>query len=39
MSKHEISFDPNLSDSIRTRTDFTYKITPDLISITDTGLG
>ena len=39
MSKHEISFDPNLSDSIRTRADFTYKITPDLISITDTGLG
>ena len=39
MSGHEISFDPNLSDSIRTRADFTYKITPDLISITDTGLG
>ena len=39
MSKHEISFDPNLSDSIRTGADFTYKITPDLISITDTGLG
>ena len=39
MSEHEISFDPNLSDSIRTRADFTYKITPDLISITDTGLG
>ena len=32
-------FQTNLSDSIRTRADFTYKITPDLISITDTGLG
>jgi len=39
MSKHEISFDPSLSDSIRTQADFTYKITPAVISITDTGLG
>jgi len=39
MSKHEISFDPNLSDAIRTRADFTYKIAPTVISITDTGLG
>jgi hypothetical protein len=39
MSKHEISFDPNLSDSIRTRADFTYKITPAMISVTDIGLG
>ena len=39
MSKHEISFYPSLSDSIRTQADFTYKITPAVISITDTGLG
>jgi len=39
MRKHEISFDPDLSDSPRTRADYTHKITPDLISITDTGLG
>jgi hypothetical protein len=39
MSKHEISFDPSLSDSIRTQADFTYNITPAMISITDTGLG
>jgi hypothetical protein len=39
MSKHEISFDPNPSDSIRTQADFTYNITQTVISITDTGLG
>ena len=39
MSGHEISFDPNLSDPIKTRADFTYKITPTVISITDIGLG
>jgi hypothetical protein len=39
MSSHEISSNTNLSDPIRTRADFTYKITPILISITDTGLG
>jgi hypothetical protein len=39
MSKHEISFDRSLSDSIRPQGDFTYNITPTVISITDTGLG
>ena len=39
MSKHEISFDRSLSDSIRPQADFTYNITPAVISITDTGLG
>jgi hypothetical protein len=39
MSEHEITFDANLSEPVRTRADFTYKITPDLIAITDTGLG
>src|SRR6516165_4791977 len=39
MSNHEISFNTKLSDPIRTRTDFTYKITPTTISIVDTGLG
>jgi hypothetical protein len=36
---HEISFNTNLSDQLRTRADFTYNITPTVISITDTGLG
>ena len=39
MAKQEISFNTKLSEGIRTRADFNYKITPDLISITDTGLG
>ena len=39
MSSHEISFNTNFSDPISTRADFIYKITPTLISITDTGLG
>ena len=39
MSNHEISFNTKLSDPIRTRADFTYKITPEVISIVDTGLG
>jgi hypothetical protein len=39
MSKSEISFNTELSEQVRTRADFTYKITADLISITDTGLG
>lgn len=40
MSDHEISFNnTKLSEQVRTRADFTYKITADLISITDTGLG
>jgi hypothetical protein len=36
---NEIAFDTNLSEPIRTRADFTYKITPTVISIVDTGLG
>ena len=39
MNSHEITFNTNLSDPIRTRADFIYKITPILIYITDTGLG
>jgi hypothetical protein len=39
MGNHEISFNTNLPEQVRTRADFTYKTTPDLISITDTGLG
>jgi hypothetical protein len=39
MSSHEISFNTNLSEPIRTRADFTYKITPIVISIVDTCLG
>jgi len=39
MSNNQITFNTNLSETPRTRADFTYKITPTLISITDTGLG
>ena len=39
MNKHEITFNTNLSEPPRTRADFTYKISPQLISIVDTGLG
>jgi hypothetical protein len=39
MSSHGITFNANLSEPPRTRTDFTYKITPTVISIVDTGLG
>ena len=39
MSRHEITFNTNLSEVRRRRADFTYKIAPTLISITDTGLG
>ena len=39
MSNHEITFNTNLSEPTSTRADFTYKITPNLISIVDTGLG
>jgi hypothetical protein len=39
MSNHEITFNTNLSEAPRTRADFIYKITPTLISITDTELG
>jgi hypothetical protein len=39
MNSNEISFNTDLPESIRTRADFTYNITPTMISITDTGLG
>ena len=39
MNSNEISFNADLPESIRTRADFTYNITPAMISITDTGLG
>jgi hypothetical protein len=39
MTNHEISFNTDLSEPIRTRADFTYKISPGVISIFDTGLG
>ena len=39
MSNHEISFNTDLSEPVRTRADFTYKISPVMISIVDTGLG
>ena len=39
MSSHEITFNTNLPEEVRTRADFTYKITPNVISITDTGWG
>lgn len=38
MSNHEIAFNTNLSEPIRTWADFTYKITPNVILIVDTGL-
>jgi hypothetical protein len=39
MSDNQITFNTNLSDPIKTRADFTYEITPKVISIVDTGLG
>jgi len=39
MSNHEISFNTDISDPIRTRADFAYNITPAVISITDAGVG
>jgi hypothetical protein len=39
MNKHEITFNTNVSEPPRTRAHFTYKITPTVISIVDTGLG
>jgi hypothetical protein len=39
MSKQEISFNTKLSEQIKTRADFTYKISPTVVSIFDTGLG
>ena len=38
MDKHEITFNTNLSEPPRTHADFTYKISPIVISISDTGL-
>ena len=38
MSGKEIGFNTNLSEPVRTRADFTYNMTPAMISITDTGL-
>src|SRR5262249_49515883 len=39
MSSHEITFNTKVSEAPRTQADFTYKITPTVISIFDTGLG
>jgi hypothetical protein len=39
ISNHEITFNTNLPEEVKTRADFTYKITPRVISIVDTGLG
>jgi hypothetical protein len=39
MSNHEITFNTNVSGTPTTRADFTYKISPTVISIFDTGLG
>jgi hypothetical protein len=39
MNNHEIAFNTDLSEPVTTRADFTYKITPKVISIVDTGLG
>ena len=39
MNTHEITFNTKLLEAQRTQADFIYKITPTLISITDTGLG
>jgi hypothetical protein len=39
MSSNEITFNNKRSEHVRTRADFTYKITPTVISIVDTGLG
>jgi len=39
MTNHEIAFNTDLSERATTRADFTYKITPEVISIVDTGSG
>jgi len=39
MNKREISFNTTRSGAIRTQAGLIYHITPDTISITDTGLG
>jgi len=38
MSNREIAFNTDLLPQVRARADFTYKITPDVISIVDTCL-
>jgi hypothetical protein len=37
--RNEISFQPDPARDVTTQADFSYKITPDTIAITDTGLG
>jgi hypothetical protein len=39
MSNHEITFNTKLSEAVRTRADFTYNISPTVISVVDTDLG
>src|SRR5262245_30766418 len=39
MSSREITFNTKPSEAPRTRADFSYKISPTVISISDTGLG
>jgi len=39
MSDNQISFNTDLSEPPGTSADFIYKVSPTLISITDTGLG
>src|SRR5262245_24230478 len=39
MSDHEITFNTTPSEAPKTHSDFIYKISPTVISITDTGLG
>ena len=39
MSNDEITFNANASGTPSTKTDFTYKISPTVISIVDTGSG
>jgi hypothetical protein len=39
MSKQEFSFNIRLSEAIRTRADYTYKISSTMISIACSGLG
>ena len=39
MSKHEISFNTNRTEAIRTRADFIYHMGPDWITIANTGKG
>jgi hypothetical protein len=38
-TSHEITFNTDLAQPVKTRADFTYKIAPEVISIVDTRLG